>query len=248
MTSIDIRTTQNVTIEYELATLRDRMLALGIDILIVSAIYLVMFLAVVSSLNDSVRPSEVGMILLGGLLPVVIFLLYQFLSEVLANGQSWGKRAIGIRVVRLDGRQPGLSDYLLRTVFLLPDLLLSFGVLGALLISTSSNNQRLGDMTAHTVVIRVSQHQRFRLADILRIDTLADYQPRYPAVRQLSERDMLLVKNVVKRYQTFGNAAHRQAVEELVDHLCDLLGIEEKPADKIAFLNTLIRDYIVLTR
>jgi uncharacterized RDD family membrane protein YckC len=248
MKSIEIRTTQNVTIEYELASARTRMIALGIDLLVVVILYLVLFLTLLNALGATITESGMALAVISSILPLILFLVYQLLSEVLANGQSWGKRAMGIRVVRLDGREPGLSDYLLRTVFLLPDLILSLGVLGALLISTSANNQRLGDMTANTTVIRVRQHQRFKLSDILRIDTLAEYEPRYPAVRRLSERDMLLVKSVVSRYQAYGNAAHRQVVAELVEHLRRLLDIEEKPTDRIAFLNTLIRDYIVLTR
>ncbi len=248
MSSIEIHTTQNVTIEYELATLRDRLLALGIDLLIVVVLYMAVFLSLLSALDTRLTDSPTAMAVIAGLLPLIFFLLYQLLSEVLANGQSWGKRAMGIRVVRLDGREPGLSDYLLRAVFLLPDLVLSVGVLGALLISTSANHQRLGDMTANTVVIRVRQYRRFKLADILRIDTLAEYEPRYPAVRQLNESDMLLVKSAITRYQAIGNAAHRAVVHELSDHLRELLHIEEEPKDRIAFLKTLIRDYIVLTR
>lgn len=248
MTTISIQTTQNVTIEYELATLRQRMLALGIDVLIVATLYTFLLILFSVGTPDILESGEMGVNILLGMMPVVIFFSYHFFSELFANGQSWGKRATGIRVVRLDGREPGLGDYLLRAVFLLPDLLLSFGVLGALLISTSAANQRLGDMTAHTTVIKMGMPQRFSLQDILRIDTLAEYSPVYPEVRQLSESDMLLVKNVVKRYQNFGNEAHKQAVSDLVERLRSLLNIEEKPVDKIAFLNTLIRDYIVLTR
>jgi hypothetical protein len=165
-----------------------------------------------------------------------------------SNGQSWGKRALGIRVVRLDGREPGFGDYFLRAVFHLIDSLLSAGILAALLISTSGKNQRLGDMTANTTVIRARHYQRFKLCDILKISTLGEYQPHYTAVRKLSEQDLLLVKNAIGRYQSFPNAAHQQAINELSQKLKDILEIDEIPRDKIAFLKTLIRDYIVLTR
>jgi hypothetical protein len=192
--------------------------------------------------------SGIAAYMLKALLPIVGFLGYHLLSEVLGNGQSWGKKSMGIQVVRLDGREPGLSDYLLRAVFHIVDTITSVGILASLLISTTAKNQRLGDITANTTVIRIRQNRRFKLEDILRINTLEDYEPQYPAVRQLSEQDMLLVKNVVNRYQTYHNPAHRQAVEELVDRLQELLHIEETPPDKIGFLKTLIRDYIVLTR
>ena len=207
-----------------------------------------LFFSILGLIGVDLLDSSLAASILAILGPIGGFILYQLLSEVLANGQSWGKKAMGIRVVRLDGREPGLSDYLLRAIFHIVDTITSLGVLAALLISSSAKNQRLGDLTANTTVIRVRSYQRFRLEDILKINTLENYQPQYPAVRKLSEQDMLLVKQAVSRYQAYRNPAHRAVVEELVEHLCRLLDIPAAPVDKIAFLKTLIRDYIVLTR
>ena len=248
MATIEIKTTQNVIIEYELATLRERMLAFLIDFFIVGAIYLVLFLMLLSAMSNTSLEDSMGMYVIYGFLPLVVFVFYHLLSEVLTNGQSWGKRSMGIRVVRLDGGEPGLGDYLLRAVFHLLDTITSAGIVAALLISTSERNQRLGDLTANTTIIRVRHYIRFKLSDILNINTLEDYEPRYPAVKKLSEQDMLLVKNVVARYQSFRNDAHREAVTALVERLKEILEIKEIPQDRIGFLKTLIRDYIVLTR
>lgn len=243
MRTIEIRTTQNVTIEYELATLRDRFFAYFIDWLIVGAFWM-FFSTLLSSAFDLFN----AMNLLGFLLPVGLFVTYQLLSEVFANGQSWGKKAMGIKVVRLDGKEPTLSDYLLRAVFHIVDTVISFGVIAALLVSSSNKSQRLGDMTANTTVIKVKFTLRFQLEDILKINTLEDYEPSYPEVRQLSEEDMLLIKSIISRYRKHRNQAHQEVVDELVQNLSQQLGLLEKPTDKIGFLKTLIRDYIVLTR
>jgi len=173
---------------------------------------------------------------------------YQLVSEVAADGQSWGKKAMGIKVVRLDGEEPSLVDYLLRAVFLIIDFLLSLGIIAALLISSTVNSQRLGDMTANTTVIRVKFNFRFRLEDILKINSLDDYEPIYPEVRQLSEQDMLLIKTVISRYQKHRNPAHKEVISDLSKHLSGILQITDVPRNKIEFLKTLIRDYIVLTR
>ncbi len=243
MRTIEIRTTQNVTIEYELATLRDRFFAYFIDWLIVGAFW--MFF---STLLSAAFELFNTMNLLGFLLPVGLFVIYQLLSEVFANGQSWGKKAMGIKVVRLDGKEPTLSDYLLRAVFHIVDTVISFGVIAALLVSSSNKSQRLGDMTANTTVIKVKFTLRFQLEDILKINTLEDYEPSYPEVRRLSEEDMLLIKSIISRYRKHRNRAHQEVVDELVQNLSQQLGLLEKPVDKIGFLKTLIRDYIVLTR
>ncbi|MFT5165670.1 MAG: putative RDD family membrane protein YckC [Saprospiraceae bacterium] len=255
MRTIDIRTTQNVTIEYELASLKDRFFAYFIDWLILGAFYLV--LLVIMTILESLAVEYFGEqvfefitnpALIGYFLPVGLFIFYQFVSETLANGQSWGKKALGIKVVRLDGKEPTLSDYLLRAVFHIIDTVISVGIFAALLISSSNKSQRLGDMTANTAVIRVKFSLRFRLEDILKINTLDDYEPSYPEVRSLSEQDMLVIKTIISRYGKYRNKAHQEVVDELVLNLSQQLDIIKTPRDKIGFLKTLIRDYIVLTR
>ena len=248
MRTIDIRTTQNVTIEYELASLRDRFFAFFIDCLIVGTGYFLFFRIIIMSVMDIVLESSLSVNLVVYFLPIACFVTYQLVSEILADGQSWGKRAMGIKVVRLDGKEPGLSDYLLRAIFHLIDTFSSFGIIAALLISSSNKSQRLGDLTANTAVIRIKFNLRFQLEDILKINSLEDYEPTYPEVRQLSEQDMLLIKTIISRYRRYRNRAHQDIVNDLVDNLSNQLGIGEPPRDKIAFLKTLIRDYIVLTR
>ncbi len=248
MQTIDIRTTQNVTIEYELASLRERILAFFIDAIIIIAVYLVLILLGILAFGNDLNSAGDAFFALVAFFPVIGLVGYQLLSEVIADGQSWGKKSLGLKVVRLDGKEPSLTDYLLRAVFHLVDTLFSMGVMAALMISSSTKNQRLGDITANTTVIKIRSSQRFRLEDILKINTIEDYQPEYPAVKQLSEEDMLLVKNVITRYRTFGNTAHVEAIEELTRKMCELLDISEPPRDKVGFLKTLIKDYIVLTR
>ncbi len=246
MKTIDITTTQNVTIEYELASLRDRFFGFFIDSMVVLIIYSVV--ATIFSIGLFDEASGLTMNLVGMLLPIGTFILYQLISEVVADGQSFGKKAMGTKVVRLDGKEPGFSDYLLRAIFHIIDTVFSLGVVASFLISSSNKNQRLGDMTANTAVIRVKFNLRFRLEDILKINSLEDYEPTYPEVKRLSEKDMLLIKTIIARYRTHRNEAHQKVVNELVLNLRNQLDIAEHPTDKIGFLKTLIRDYIVLTR
>lgn len=248
MQTIEIRTTQNVTIEYELASLRDRMMAYLIDFLIVSIVYFFLIVILLSIFTNSMMESNGGLSFVFVFLPIGFFLFYQLLSEIFNNGQSWGKKSIGIRVVRVDGQEPGLGDYLLRSVFLIVDVMMSIGTIAIILISSSPKRQRLGDLTANTTVIRSKQAMQFKLGDILKISSLEDYEPQFPQVKNLGEQDMLLIKNAVFRYQKYRNPAHADVIRDLVAHLQEVLEITEKPKNKVEFLKTLIRDYIVLTR
>ncbi len=248
MKTIEIRTAQNVVIEYELAVLRERALAFAIDFFIILMIYFFVVVLLFGRLLGSLMGGGMLAGILYGLFPLILFMGYHLFSEIMANGQTWGKRAMGIRVVRIDGQEPGLSDYLLRAVFHMVDSIFSSGILAALFISSSSNNQRLGDMTANTTVIRLRHNLQFDLTDILNINSLDNYELTYPQVRRLTEDDMLLLKTMIARYRSHRNSAHRQALLELTEHLKNVLEIEALPPDRIEFLKTLIRDYIVITR
>lgn len=237
-----------MTIEYDSATLWERLIASLIDGIIVLAMYLLLTLLIVSAGEGNLIEADQGWFLFLGLLPVSGFMFYHFLSEILADGQSWGKKAMGIKVIRLDGKEAGLSDSLLRAVFYIVDGVLTLGILGSILIASTAKKQRLGDMTANTTVIKLKPNLRFGLEDILRINTLDNYEPRYPAVRQYNEQDMLFIKNVLARYRRYPNASHHQIIEELTAKIQQQIGLESVPSNKPEFLKTLIRDYIVLTR
>ncbi|MBK7409622.1 MAG: RDD family protein [Saprospirales bacterium] len=249
MASIEIRTTQNVTITYELANVRDRLFAFLIDFFLIATLYYILLVFLISTVGTLLSAAS-GLLLsfLVYFLPLFIFLFYCFSFEVYLHGQTIGKRMIGIKVVRLDGKEPGLTDYLLRSIFYLIDVVFSSGIIASLLIGSTPRHQRLGDLTAHTTVIRVPSNLPYRLRDVLRIESLEDYEPQYPGIRQVSEQDMLLVKTALARYQSFPNNAHREVLQQLANRLASLLELPQAPADKVSFLKTLIRDYVVLTR
>ncbi|TNE57904.1 MAG: RDD family protein [Bacteroidetes bacterium] len=246
--SIEITTTQNVTIEYDLARLRERGLAWLLDLVIVLLGYFILRNLLRTIFRD-VPVGDSGWAIFGILLPVLGYFLYNIFFEIWNIGQTPGKMAMGIKVVRLDGKDPEWSDVVLRAVLHLVDSLFSFSVIGAVLIKTTDKSQRLGDMAANTTVIKIqSSRFQFRLQDILSISTLENYQPVYPQVRNLSERDMIFIKMVLTRVQRYPNQAHEEVVEDLVSHLMPILDIEKRPLNRVDFLKTLLRDYIVLTR
>ena len=243
--TIEIRTTQNVTIEYELAGLRERAVAWAIDSAIVGSGYY-LFLLLIMTINPGMGNAW------GVFIAVLFFLayfLYHILFEIMRRGQSPGKIAMNIKVVRLDGKDPEWSDVTLRALLQLVDTIFCLGLVGGLLIKTTAKAQRLGDMAANTTLIKLqSSSHAFRLNDILNISSLQNYTPAYPQVRNLSERDMIFVKSVLTRLNTYPNQAHEELVEDLVTKLMPILGIEHRPFNRIDFLKTLLKDYIVLTR
>jgi uncharacterized RDD family membrane protein YckC len=88
---------------------------------------------------------------------VVISLLITFLYFTLLEGylgQTVGKMLLGIKVIREDTREvPGLGAATIRTLLRLIDGLFAY-LVGFIAVLSSSKRQRLGDMAAHTLVVR----------------------------------------------------------------------------------------------
>ena len=69
-------------------------------------------------------------------------------------GQTVGKMAVGIKVVaEATGQVPGITGAAIRTVLRLVDGLFSYAV-AFVTVLVSDKRQRLGDMAAHTLVVR----------------------------------------------------------------------------------------------
>ena len=238
MKTIEINTAQNVTIQYELASFGNRAAAFFID--------LIVLFGLISCLNIfflQLGSSTVFMYLI--LLPVMLF--YTLFSEILLDGQTIGKKAMGIKVVKLNGDPATAFDYLIRWAFRFLDIWVSAGSIAAMLISSSTYNQRLGCLLSGTTVIKKSSTRTFTLKDILSIQSIQNHIPSFPSVVQLSEQDMLFVKKVLERNKRYKNESHRELLEKLADKIADIIGVNVQ-RDKEKFLKTILADYIVLTR
>jgi uncharacterized RDD family membrane protein YckC len=97
--------------------------------------------------------STVSMPALPTLLYGLIVVLYYILLEGYL-GQTVGKMLLGIKVVREDnGEVPGLGGATIRTLLRLVDGLFSY-LVAFIAVLISGKDQRLGDMAAHTLVVR----------------------------------------------------------------------------------------------
>lgn len=101
----------------------------------------------------STAPNPFGWI--GSIISLLIFFLYFILLEG-AYGQTVGKMAVKIKVVREDGTKIDYGDATVRNILRIIDLIPYFVpyLLGAILIWSSDKKQRLGDRAGHTVVVK----------------------------------------------------------------------------------------------
>lgn len=238
--NIEIRTTQNVLIHYELANTKDRILAQVID-LIVKIVVVALFYFIINSIGS--YEENMWMLVV---LPWVTF--YSLMFETLWKGQTPGKRLIGLKVIHVEGQQMNFIDYLIRWSFRIVDLYFTAGVLAILLVSSNERNQRLGDQMAQCTVVRQQKNMEIALQDILRIDSKKTYLPQYPLIAQFHEEDIFLIKETIERFKQFQNKAHFEALKELSTIMQSRVECQDAITDHVQFLRTLIKDYVVLTR
>lgn len=89
---------------------------------------------------------------IGSVLVSVLGIAYLIVMEA-TQGATIGKKALGLRVVKLDGTPIGWGESIVRNLFRIIDGIGAY-LLGAIFIWTSPTKQRLGDRVAKTVVIR----------------------------------------------------------------------------------------------
>ena len=230
-----------MVLQYELADLRDRILAFLIDFCT-----LVFGLALLITFISNIFTGTILEVLMYGVISVFIF--YSLAMEVLNNGQSLGKMAMRIQVIKVTSGKANFPDYAGRWVFRLVDIYLSFGGIASVLIASSSKGQRIGDIVANTAVVKLTPKMNLYLNDILTIHSQATYKPEYVQAKQLHEEDVLLIKSTLDRYRKYSNDAHEEALNMLTKQIASILNLDGTPSDNRRFLETVLRDYVMLTR
>ena len=249
MASIRVHTTQNVTLDYQVASLGERIVAALIDWAILLAWLVAWVLLIVWAARHapiSTRGTsgiwpvrEAGDVVVIALIFLIIapFFFYHLFCEVFFNGQSLGKKARQLRVIRLDGTAPRLGDYFLRWLLRLIDMQFS-GAVAVITIAASGRGQRLGDLAAGTSVISLKERDE-PLPDAASLVMPASYQPVFPQAATLSDHDVALLHRLLSRSLQHDNYV---LLHETATKIKDLLGLQTQLSDE-AFLRTVLRDH-----
>lgn len=236
MDNFQIETAQNIGIRQNVAGIGDRILAFLVDILIIVG-YAILASFAIAGLGMDSGEQWVYYLIIG--LPVF---LYYLLWETFYNGQTPGKAALEIRVVKLDGSRPRFSQYLIRWLLRLVDISFSSGSVAVVTILLNGKGQRLGDLAAGTTV--VSEKKQHSLSQILLVEFPDNYVPRYPQVTLLNDRDIQNIKSLYQNAKIKGN--HRVIIS-LSEKISKILEVhpEERPED---FVQNVLRDYSYYTQ
>lgn len=234
METIELNTTQNVSLEFPVASIADRILAYLADSLVIGFYALVMSLGLLNWLDLSLAW---WMILL-----VIPVLGYHLIFEMFFNGQSPGKRLLRIKVFKSDGRHLSAGSCFIRWIFRLADITFTSGALAIIMIIINGKGQRLGDVAAGTTVLKIKNKNHIH--QTLWMEVEEDYQPRFPEAEKLSDQDVQTIKEVL---QTTADVSKRP------DSYIELLSKARKAIERKTntqsslpdreYLTTMIKDY-----
>lgn len=234
MQTVRVRTTQNVFIDYPVASIGDRILGHLIDRIIL-ILYSVAIIAALVNLEINIW--YVWLILLG--LP---WMFYNLLFEIFMNGQTPGKQVMKTKVVRLNGTPPTIGDYILRWIFSFVDFYILSGALAVVIIAMGGKGQRLGDIVAGTSVVKLIEQHQITAKDVF-VTAEEMHVPTFTQVTQLSDKDIELIQRALEVNRDQGNA---QPVMIITEKIKTLLGIQTD-LPPVQFLYTIIKDYHSLT-
>jgi len=237
MSELQINTTQNVKINFTSSGVGERLLAFIIDNVIkIGYLYLVAYLF--GAFNNMDQWSQIG---LNTLLSFPV-MFYTLVLESIMDGQTIGKRLLKIRVVKIDGYQATLSDYVVRWFFRIVDIYL-FG-LGFFVMVFSKKTQRLGDLAAGTAVILLKD--KANISQTILEDLRQDYKPFYPTVIKLSDNDARIIKD------TFVTARENRDYKTLIKLREKIIEVAQitnvKHNRDVDFIDTILKDYNYYTQ
>ena len=181
---LSIETPEQVALQFPVAGIGSRFVALLLDHLLQAGVVIAVFLiiAVIQAATGgrvSTSSSLASKWFIAGIIFVLFLLFWGYFSlfEAFWRGQTPGKRVMKLRVIKDAGRQITLFESLARNLLRVADYLPSLYLAGVVTMLCNKQNKRLGDLAAGTMVI----HERAEAQPLL----LSADTPRLSTVRSM---------------------------------------------------------------
>jgi len=240
---LSVNTSQNVMLNYKLASLGDRILAALIDLIILLGFMFIMIFGI-ALINESLflDDSFNSFFIIIMLLVFLPFAFYDLLCEQFMNGQSFGKRAMKIKVVKEDGSQPTFGNYFVRWILRIVDGQIFSWIVGIIVIAVTDKSQRVGDIAAKTVVIKIQP--MVKLEDTIFFDVDESVVVKYDKALNLNDREVELIRSVLNRPFT---EEKPKILAEMSNKIRTVIETEKDELNDTQFLNKVLQDYNYLS-
>jgi uncharacterized RDD family membrane protein YckC len=217
---LTIETPEQTALEFAVAGIGSRFLAILIDMLIQSGVAIAaLFGFIVISSGLSVVNSKAGLWVTAFILLFYFLLYFGYYAffEIIWNGQTPGKRRIGIRVIKDDGRPLTPAESIGRNLMRIVDWLPAFYGVGILCAFFTKGNKRLGDLVVGSLVVRETS-----LAELKPIwQTAPAQESRLPkgsgplGADKLTAQEAALIESFLSRRSSLDYLVRRRMADEV---------------------------------
>jgi uncharacterized RDD family membrane protein YckC len=229
--TLDIQTPENVAFGYQVAGIGSRFLASLLDtllILLLQIVVILVFVLVLSAFDLLGETIAAWVYAVLGIVGFVFFWGYYIFFEMLWNGQTPGKRWVGLRVIRTDGTPITLSESFIRNLTRLVDFLPAMYGIGIISMFLDKQSRRLGDLAAGTLVVHDRAPISIQALSARRTVNLS-VQGSKPVslegfpIERLTNDDLALIEDFLLRREQL---THRQALaNQILNTLHARLGL-----------------------
>ena len=231
--TLPIRTPEGIVFSQTLAGPVMRFFAWLIDCLAV--------LAIMSVITGAIRVFELispGMV--NAVLTIAFFVLnlgFSIFLEWAWRGQTAGKKLLGLRVVDAEGMRLQLDQIVTRNLLRLVDLLPGAYVVGGLSCCLSQKCQRLGDIAANTIVIRIPVVTEPDLDQLLagKFNSLRQYSHLAARLRQrVTPAEAAIALQALVRRDEFDAVARLELFEQLASYFKTKVPFPQEAIDGVS--------------
>jgi uncharacterized RDD family membrane protein YckC len=220
-----IITPDAVALDLEVAGVPARAFARLIDTVAQVLLLIALFLP----LGATTELEGTAAIILGALAAFGVIFVAPAASEVLWQGKTPGKAALGVAVTTVEGGRVGVRHAAARSMLAVVDLYVTTGLVAIVVAGTSRRGQRLGDLVAGTLVVR--RPRGFTADRAVRFHPpqgLAGFASTLP-VERLDAAEHLLVRDLLLRADGLDPAARRALVDGAVSLVEHRMGVQRPP-------------------
>jgi uncharacterized RDD family membrane protein YckC len=229
---ISIDTPEQIQLEFPLAGIGSRFLALTLDTILQTLLYIAgIFAAVWSAPYADALSGMFRWISASWAEALIILFLFSVywgyfaFFEIIWSGQTPGKRLTGIRVIKDTGRPINVYEAIGRNLMRVVDFLPSMYIAGIVSMMISPQNRRLGDHVVGSVVVHDKRPEQ------IRPEWSSAAQPAVsnPNISKVTSDELVLIESYLQRRLDLDPAVRDATAYKIVLRITTKTGIEREP-------------------
>ena len=220
---LKIETPEQIALEFPVAGIGSRFLALAIDTLLQFVLYVVVFVGFFFVGRAGLFQTFAGPYAVAGIVLSLFCVYWGYFAffEIIWKGQTPGKRMAGIRVIKESGRPINAYEAIGRNLMRAIDVLPAMYAVGITCMMLNRYSRRLGDYVAGTVVVHDSR------ADEARRDWKRDVgEPASNAnVAGITPEELVLIETYLQRRHDLDPDVRSSSARQIVERIAAKTGV-----------------------